>query len=351
MKFKMCKELAMFHFVFNANENYIPYLAVLCYSLVQNTDQRDRNKRRCKPYCFHLLSDGMSLKLQTQLKLFEQKLNQFYPCKFQIYILDDKEFEGLPKLNGNYLTYFRLKIPEILPTEVKTCLYLDVDMLCVGDVRKVFEIQMGHKICGAVLDAHYSPCRIMRAIDGGQDLMLDLASYFNAGFLLIDLWAWRRENIQNLCFEFLAHYQPQWHDQDTLNAVLKDRIFFLPLQWNFMVGHFEAKYAQFKTNEGNQGIYTISYTKEEMIHARKEMKILHFLTDQKPWIKGINPLSCFYKQWWKMAIQTPVFGNRFRVIWFGKIASYFLMQPYELLSKLLYLLIQRLRGGGGSLER
>ena len=49
---------------------------------------------------------------------------------------------------------------------------------------------------------------------------LNLEFYFNAGLMLIDVAAWRREGIEQKCFEFLAHYVPQWHDQDTLNATL-----------------------------------------------------------------------------------------------------------------------------------
>ena len=59
-----------------------------------------------------------------------RELNKIYPCKFSIYMLLDSDFKELPKLNGNYLTYFRIKMASYLQQDIKTYLYLDVDMLC-----------------------------------------------------------------------------------------------------------------------------------------------------------------------------------------------------------------------------
>ena len=45
-------------------------------------------------------------------------------------------------------------------------------------------------------------------------------SHFNAGFMLINLNAWERENITAQCFEVMRNYHLDMHDQDTLNAVI-----------------------------------------------------------------------------------------------------------------------------------
>lgn len=150
----------MFHIVFNANESYIKYLAVLCYSIVAHTNLRKNENQ--EGYHFHILTDGLTFQTQEKIKQFQAQLAEIYPCNIDVYFLGDEDFEGLPKLNGNYLTYFRLKIANVLPQEIQKCLYLDVDMLCLSDIREIFSIDLGGKICAAVKDADYRTSRIMK---------------------------------------------------------------------------------------------------------------------------------------------------------------------------------------------
>ncbi|ANV97585.1 hypothetical protein BBW65_01635 [Helicobacter enhydrae] len=263
----------------------------------------DKDKRG---YCFHILTDGLSHNTQEKLLKFEEELNKIYPCKFEIYTLDDSEFAGLPKLNNNYLTYFRLKMASVLPKEIEKCLYLDVDMLCVSDIREIFEIDIQQKVCGAVIDAHFMPFR--SAIGKkGDDFSLCIDTYFNAGLLLIDLKKWREENIEEQCFTFLKSYIPQFHDQDTLNAILSKRVYLLDLKWNFMVGHLENDGHSFREEKKP---YTLNFTKQEYQNAKQEAKILHFLTGDKPWNSHFyqdNNTALLMKQWRDIALQIPIF--------------------------------------------
>ncbi len=294
------------HIVFNVNDSYIKYLAVLCFSIIQNS--KPHHVRDKKSYTFHLLTDGLLKDTKVKISQLQKRLNQIHPCRFIIYTLSDEDFVGLPKLCGNYLTYFRLKLGSFLPKEIKKVLYLDVDMLCVGDIREIFEMDLGGRVLGAVIDAHYTHLRIMQNKDSHQEgLRLNVSTYFNAGLLFIDLEEWRSQKIEEQLFAFLKSYIPQWHDQDTLNAVLSDKLLILPLQWNFMLGHFEANYANF------DGKYrTLAYSKETYLKAKQEAKIWHFLTPQKPWnhvIQDVNPGFIEYvKKYREIALQTPIFS-------------------------------------------
>lgn len=93
----------MFHIVFSADENYIPYTAVLIASIVQNTDTSKSFERLCESshiednstirnlkveslsdgqesYIFHILSDSVSGQTKEKLERLEKSLNQTYPC-------------------------------------------------------------------------------------------------------------------------------------------------------------------------------------------------------------------------------------------------------------------------------
>ncbi|CBG40340.1 glycosyltransferase family 8 protein [Helicobacter mustelae] len=286
----------MFPIVFNVNQEYMKYMAVLCFSIIKNTkpsENKDPSHHRgtttLEPYCFYVLTDGVDQQTQDKIHALEASLSAIYPCKILLHIISDKDFKGLPKLNGNYLTYFRIKLASLLPQDLKTCLYLDVDMLCLSDIRELFCFSLQDAVLGAVLDADFKKSRIMPARDSTKGskkgFSLNVSCYFNAGLLLINLQEWRKQNIEQKCFDFLAQYHPICHDQDALNAVLDgNNIKLLPLAWNFMIHHLEAReYGGNLCFQGEGRNPTSAYKRAEYEDARKNKKILHFLTNLKPW--------------------------------------------------------------------
>ena len=306
----------------------------------------------------------MSEEMARKLEALEAELGKEWACRFCVHVCEDSDFWGLPKLNGNYLTYLRLKLARYLPQEVERCLYMDADMLCVGDLREIFGMDMEGRICAAVRDAHYQDARIMPARadknsseaserasgeanknacvganDGkklaaqagrvasqeqGRDsagFSLNLEFYFNAGLMLIDVAAWRREGVEQKCFEFLSHYVPQWHDQDTLNATLAPRVKLLPLEWNYMIGHLEKPKRIFW---GLRGQPNLAYNKQQYLQAKGRAKVLHYICGRKPWHEGVGAAELanqsyeawvYLKRWWEVALDTPIFGKELRAIY------------------------------------
>ena len=365
----------MFHIVFNVNEEYVKYLAVLCHSIIKSTPKDSplrsggggqnplQNDPLKEGYCFHILTDGMSEEMARKLEALEAELGKEWACRFCVHVCEDSDFWGLPKLNGNYLTYLRLKLARYLPQEVERCLYMDADMLCMGDLREIFGMDMEGKICAAVRDAHYQDARIMpvradknsseaskrasgeanknarvganhgkklveqagrvASQEQGRDsagFSLNLEFYFNAGLMLIDVAAWRREGVEQKCFEFLSHYVPQWHDQDTLNAVLASRVKLLPLEWNYMIGHLEKPKRIFW---GWRGQPNLAYNKQQYLQAKGRAKVLHYICARKPWHENVSEVEewnhgrevwRYLKQWWGVALDTPIFGEELRCI-------------------------------------
>ena len=267
-----------------------------------------------KPFCFHILTDGLKHETQQKLQAFQIELNKIYPCEFRVYMLSDSIFQGLPKLNNNYLTYFRLKMASCLPQDIKTCLYLDVDMICVADIREIFYTDLQGKICGVVLvpdlqeDQEYQAPK--KDSTNSNGFTFNNHTYFNAGLLLIDLEQYRKYNIEQRCFDWLDQYVPNMHDNDTLNAVLSNHICILPLEWNFFVAFLKYKQQNFK--DGVDSIVT-KYTYKEYMNAKSNAKILHYAgSGLKPWqppfIRNDTIYICYCKnKWWEIAHDTPVF--------------------------------------------
>ncbi|CAM2942753.1 glycosyltransferase family 8 protein [Helicobacter burdigaliensis] len=298
----------MYALAFNANEKYLPYLAVLLTSIIHNTKQ-DSNKM---PYSFYLLIDKISKESEEKLENLILELSKIYPCTLKIHLMNEDIFQqyNLPKLNGNYLAYYRLLIGSVLEKEIESVLYLDVDMLVLSDLREIFthmDIMRGEGgICGVVLD-YLDTTRTL--IPHTKDLPLlsgDFAkNYFNSGLLLMDLNAWRMQNLEEKALQIAKNYSCIEHDQSILNAALLDKTYKLPLKWNLLV----YLYCNAKSLEEKKP--NISYFKEELKEALQSPCILHFYTSHKPWEDAkvyVDYKGKFLGEyWWEMARKTPIF--------------------------------------------
>ncbi|MGX2972847.1 glycosyltransferase family 8 protein [Helicobacter sp. T3_23-1059] len=352
----------MFHICFCANEAYIKYTAVLIASIIKATDttksfsdyfygfdtkisdktrerERESNLReigtfaniqkaldsypkqnfeslsksqKCEGYIFHIFSDFVSQESRTKLQNLAKDLSKIYPCEIKIHICNDELFAGLPTLNGNYLTYFRFFIPRFMPKEAQICLYLDIDMLVLGDLRGLFALDMGESCVGIVKDRlNKNNAKKLRSKTPNAKDIYFAESYFNAGFLLINLNAWERQNIAQKCFEIMANYHLSAHDQDALNAAIADcQRLYLPFGFNLLV--YSYIFASCKDEALR---YKFDFTREQMNLAIKNPVILHFAGGYKSWsnfwIKNAKG-TILSNIWWEIAFQTPHFSEILR---------------------------------------
>lgn len=128
--------------------------------------------------------------------------------------------------------YARIIMPLSLSDETGRLLYLDCDTLVNGSLGPLATLDMQGFAVAAVHDiAHLVPDRhAKRNIDIG--LPAEMA-YFNSGVLLIDLEAWRRENISRRTIDFaVEHPNLPMMDQDALNGALRGRWLALDETWN-----------------------------------------------------------------------------------------------------------------------
>jgi lipopolysaccharide biosynthesis glycosyltransferase len=196
--------------------------------------------------------------------------------------------------NRSYLspmTFERVRLGRLLPRELDRVLYLDCDLVVPGDVGELWDRDLGGALCLAVPDmprpfidaarilgdvaALVSRGLVARPIAGYERFALDpTASYLNAGVLLIDLAAWRRERVGERLLDCLEanHRAFPCQDQDALNAVLAGRWERLELRWNLAVdGWVHELWRQLPG-----GV-------EELQAAQEEPGVLHYWGSRKPW--------------------------------------------------------------------
>lgn len=147
----------------------------------------------------------------------------------------------LPPLHGNFLTYGRLLLDELLPAA--RVLYLDVDLLVLCDLTPLADSELGSDPVGAITGGP-----IGDSLDAPLAAHLGIGlmePHFNAGVLLFDLDRWRAEGLRRQCWDFAGQHRARLvsHDQSLLNLVLRGRIRRLPARYNRVLPFWEKRAA------------------------------------------------------------------------------------------------------------
>lgn len=254
-----------------ANSKYVRYLYVMLYSLLINN----------KDISLHIIVMQRDFLEEDICHL--KTLVEDYGQKITFSKINEEDFAMMPTTFRYSLeTYFRFKIPEIVPVNVSRILYLDVDIIVNGSIKELLEIDVtGYYFaaCRDMMEPDLIPSK-QKLFNRNKDLR-----YFNAGVMI-----WNLEEIRDkVMFKDFIHAGEELHydlacvDQDILNYLFYDKTLYLdPLKYNYlMLTEINAK-----SRIGN------------------ETAILHF-NWFNPWQSG--PKSSNYKIWWKYAKETPFY--------------------------------------------
>jgi lipopolysaccharide biosynthesis glycosyltransferase len=175
-------------------------------------------------------------------------------------------------------TYYRLLLARVLSPETSRALYLDCDLLVLGDLARLFALDLGGHLLLAVRDAgvpRFGAHPWPGALGAGP--FSPETPYFNAGVLLVDLERWRRERVAERALEHLARHRREvrFWDQDGLNAVLAGGFGELDPRWN-QLPQLHA-WRAWRENP---------YGPERCQAALADPWIVHFASAKKPWHFG-----------------------------------------------------------------
>ncbi|MBE5746211.1 MAG: glycosyltransferase family 8 protein [Clostridiales bacterium] len=258
---------------FSTDNNYVPFLAVSIKSLLDNAS---------KDYFYniHVLTDGISdenkIKLQEVLtnnsKLIFDDMSQYV----------SRIKERLNSTLRDYYTtsiFYRLFIAALYP-EYDKAIYLDCDITVIGDISKMFKIDLKDNIFGAVPDDVIASREEFKAY-AREGVGIDDKKYFNSGVLLMNLVKYREEKIKERFVYLLVKYnfETVCPDQDYLNVLCKDKILYIERGWDRM-----------STDENYDG----------------PVYIIHYNNFGKPWYYDNIP---YQKYFWEYAIKTPYYDK------------------------------------------
>ena len=202
---------------------------------------------------------------------------------------------------GTHITaasFYRLLAADLLPSDTRRALYLDGDIICTGSLSDLFETDLNGCPVAMCFERENAQMSAFNRLgypphDG----------YFNSGVILLDLDAWRSENITCAMLDYLKENAKKllWHDQDLINATLHGRIFPLDLSYNITSTCFYVFYwLQEEKNDyyARQTQFLPRDDWEALKIAVERPRLVHFF-GAKPWfLESDNPFApvwrCFY---------------------------------------------------------
>lgn len=260
------------------DDNYAPYCGIMLTSLFKS----NKNYR----FLVYVFEDG-SIKEEDVKKY--QHLASKYGNEIVIKIIDEVITKDFPINKNTHITlptYYRLLAADLLPEDVHKVIYLDCDVIVVGDIMPLWKVNLeGLAIAGAMdRTVHCDQLcdRLGYPVSYG---------YFNAGVLVYNLDFWREKGLAKKVFNFIYSNSSnlRWMDQDSLNGTLYNAKMVLPARYNFSTQFFGKDRWE-------------KYSKERQQYYFEEcgnIVIIHYQGGIKPW-DFRHYTAPFYYAWEKL---------------------------------------------------
>lgn len=179
-----------------------------------------------KSFCFHIFCDGVSDDNLEKVKQLAEKYQQ----NFYVYFMDMKPFQTFHIKTRHFsrVTYLRSVMPKILQPLTDKYLYMDADMLCVGDISEITSIDLeGYPFAAA--------SETEEAVKYKTEFLHQKSGkHFNDGLMWVDIAEWEKEQITEKIFSYQGADPNMFsgQSQDIMNLVLDGDIKFIDRRYN-----------------------------------------------------------------------------------------------------------------------
>jgi len=286
--------------IFSVDNNYVAYLATTIQSIIENASAD-------KSYLIIILDCGIDCnfipKLEKQIKDFPH---------FQMRIISVRHFikrhetHFVGKGHFTAAIYGRFFIPEIC-SHFKRAIYADVDMVFNRDIAELAEIDLSNHYIAAVID---SKMECERRVDNQwwknyleQKLMLNEGNaYVNSGLIVFNIDLWKKLDLSERCIEKLQESKQYiFPDQDVINAVCKDKIYYLGQKWN-CICHAKSEIDNELISDAiNKSNFLEQLVDEYHAAYYGDDTVFHYTSAVKPWS---HPKIENGDKWWNYCRRT-----------------------------------------------
>ena len=257
---------------FACDDNYVKYMMVTMKSLIAHASPQNK-------YLLYVLHTNISAE---NIMKVEQMMTDNVSVTFCDVSEALKRVESQLSVRDYYslTTYYRMFIPELFP-EFDKVLYIDSDTILYRDIADLYSYEMGDNYIGGIQDYLVAHVNIYGEYVE-KVLGVSRAAYFNAGVVLINSDAFRRNHIKDKFVELLNTYSfVVAQDQDYLNILCQDHILWIDSKWNVQMP-------------------------EPTERPADSIALVHYNLAIKPW----QSAQCRYgDEFWKYAKDTAVYES------------------------------------------
>ena len=255
--------------VFAIDDKYAPFLSVTLSSILANNNKNSFFK-------FYILYTDLSKSLRDRFSFYNTDCSSVEFVDVSSF-MKDKANKMCTRDYYSTTTYYRFFICSILKDYDKA-IYLDSDMVLTSDISELYDVDLQDNVFAVV------PDESVQVVDIFHEYTLHYLGipgkeYFNAGMLVINLKAFKENEIYERFIGFLDKgitFEVA-QDQDYLNVLSFGKVKFLNKQWNKM-------------------------PLPDPSFDDSTLKLIHFNHGFKPWLTD----GVLYEEFfWKNAINSP----------------------------------------------
>lgn len=306
----------------SSDNNYVPYMSALMVSIMDNTNAK---------VDFYIVDAGISEFNKKQIASLQERWG------FGLEFINAEQYRHLfkmPTTPQGHITKAssdRFLIPHMKP-ELDRIIILDVDMIAMGDIQKLWDIDLEGQMLASVPVYCWLDRQILsnHVRDTGMHVN---HKYLNMGTLLVDCKKWREEKMLEKLSSIEMKFDPvqyPWWDEIYLNLALQDNAYkILDPKFNMMI-HHQCYYLAQKPKAHKEIItdylgLSDNYKVEEIIFSHYAAK------NMKPWNTNLVFYNGQYleiptfKTFWHYLKMTPFYE--------GELLSFLTKKDIPLLNK------------------
>jgi lipopolysaccharide biosynthesis glycosyltransferase len=165
--------------------------------------------------------------------------------------------------------YLRIWVARFFPPDIDKILYLDSDLVVLGNIAQIWNAELGSKLLAAV------------PIPGSDRWKLHETppeyGYFNSGVMLLNLRDWRARECESTALDYIRRHPERLldADQDVLNACFYNSWVALPYVWNVISPFYKRS-------------HPLGLPEPEITRIQRDAKIVHYNGVAKPWLYGCD---------------------------------------------------------------
>lgn len=261
--------------IWSTSDSYSGIAATSIISLLENSQDADEIN-------VFVIDMGISDKHK---KWLEEIVEKYQRTLMWLGKLDIEKISGTQIDVGRWhiSTFSRLFLSHVLPPNIKKVIYIDCDMIIRHSLKPLWEMDMEGSWCMSADDCRGEKYREEIGVDANS-------IYTNNGLMVIDLEAWKSNNVEHLFVEFIKKYNGDitYMDQGVLNGVFQplNKVKLLPLSYNAQTACYDLGYDGLEACR--KPVW--AYSKDEFNKDIQDPTIVHFtscfVSRTRPWFKN-----------------------------------------------------------------